>query len=79
MARYILFLLLSLENQISKRNEEIEELNNHLLGLEKKSEISFKDLEPIQYTVIQLLPSKHNLLAKPGALEHTANDKNRFC
>lgn len=50
-----------------------------LLDASNTQDIDYSKLAPIQYTSVQALPSKHNILLKPGVLELSANNKNQFC
>lgn len=50
-----------------------------ILDTTTNQNIDYSKLAPIQYASVQALPSKHNVLLKPGVLELKANDKNQFC
>lgn len=53
--------------------------DERLLNASNTQDIDYSKLEPIQYTLVQALPSKHNLLLKPGVLDLNANNKNQIC
>lgn len=67
------------EDHSSLLAEQEKIYDENLLSIPSKTDTNFKDLPVIQYTVVQITPSKHNLLAKPGAFTQTANNNNRFC
>lgn len=67
------------EDHSSLLAEQEKIYDENLLSTASKADITFKNLPAIQYTVVQIMPSKHNLLAKPGALTQTANNNNHFC